>query len=91
MTSPIDTYSFSSRLNNIIDLYKHKNALEEKTMRQTRKIQRLNEKIIESLGNVVEFRDVESGAHIKRVKFLQKPGGMCKRGMPGIWTDPERY
>lgn len=41
-------------------------------MRQTRKIQRLNEKIIESLGNVVEFRDVESGAHIKRVKFLQK-------------------
>lgn len=79
MTSPIDTYSFSSRLNNIIDLYKHKNALEEKTMRQTRKIQRLNEKIIESLGNVVEFRDVESGAHIKRVKFFTKILAECAK------------
>ena len=79
VTSPIDTYSFSSRLNNIIDLYKHKNALEEKTMRQTRKIQRLNEKIIESLGNVVEFRDVESGAHIKRVKFFTKILAECAK------------
>ena len=73
VTSPIDTYSFSSRLNNIIDLYKHKNALEEKTMRQTRKIQRLNEKIIESLGNV------ESGAHIKRVKFFTKILAECAK------------
>ena len=48
-------------------------------MRQTRKIQRLNEKIIESLGNVVEFRDVESGAHIKRVKFFTKILAECAK------------
>lgn len=77
VTEPFDTYSLSSRLNNIIDLYKHKNALEEKTIRQNKKIEKLNEKIIESLGNVVEFRDVESGRHIKRVKSFTKVLGEC--------------
>lgn len=77
VTEPFDTYSLSSRLNNIIDLYKHKNALEEKTIRQNEKIQKLNEKIIESLGNIVEFRDVESGGHIKRVKSFTKILGEC--------------
>lgn len=79
ITEPIDTYSLSSRLNNIIDLYRHKNDLEEKNIRQNQKIQRLNEKIIESLGNVVEFRDVESGGHIKRVKFFTKILAECAK------------
>lgn len=72
VTEPIDTYSLSSRLSNIIDLYRHKNNLEEKVLYQTHKIQTLNEKIIESLGNVVEFRDMESGGHIKRVKSFTR-------------------
>lgn len=68
VTEPIDSYSLSSRLNNIMDLYQHKNNLEVMTQKQTEKIQRQNEKIINSLGTVVEFRDMESGAHIQRVK-----------------------
>lgn len=72
VTEPIDLYSLSSRLNNIIDLYQHKNNLEVMTRKQTEKIQRQNEKIIDSLGTVVEFRDMESGAHIQRVKTFTR-------------------
>ena len=77
VTEPIDTYSLSSRLSNIIDLYRHKNSLEETVLEQTRKIQRFNEKVIESLGNVVEFRDMESGGHIRRVKSFTKVLAEC--------------
>ena len=41
-------------------------------MRQTRKIQRLNENV-ESLGNVVEFV-MWNPVRILSVKFLQNPG-----------------
>lgn len=68
ISEPYDYYSISSRLQNTIELYQHKNHLEEMTRRQTMRIERLNAKIIDSLGAVVEFRDIESGDHIKRVK-----------------------
>lgn len=72
ITEPYDAYSLSSRLNNIIELYHHKNHLEEMTRRQTDKIEKQNAKIIDSLGTVVEFRDMESGAHIRRVKTFTR-------------------
>ena len=35
---------------------------------QALELQRMNERIIETLSNVVEFRNLESGDHVKRVK-----------------------
>lgn len=68
-------YIVKKRLENIIDLYNHKNKLEMIIKEQTRilnlqeeKIRKANDFVIESLSTVVEFRDLESGEHIKRIK-----------------------
>lgn len=70
------------RIQNIVDLFQHKNHLEDKVEQQTvilkkqnQLLQQQNEKlkqnkmeIIDILGTVVESRNLESGEHIKRVK-----------------------
>ena len=79
---PFDSAIVRSRIKNIADLFMYKNQLEDKVRIQTQNLQRQNkllrqqaetikknnEKIIDVLGTVVEYRNLESGEHIKRVK-----------------------
>ena len=74
---PFDPRVVLRRVNNIIDLYRHKYELEMMVADQTQKLRRQNDllrsnnqHLIDLLSNVVEFRDVESGEHIKRMKAL---------------------
>lgn len=44
-------------------------ALQSSVLRkQAQELQRMNERIIETMSNVVEFRNLESGDHVRRVK-----------------------
>ncbi len=44
-------------------------ALQTSVLRkQAQELQRMNERIIETMSNVVEFRNLESGDHVRRVK-----------------------
>lgn len=79
---PFNASLVKLRVGNVVDLYKYKNELEEKVVKQTQALQtqyeRLkhqaqmlaegNQKIIDVLGTVVESRNLESGQHIQRVK-----------------------
>lgn len=79
---PFEPSPVRMRVKNIGDLFHYKNSLEEKVVEQTETLRvqngllqeqaaRLaenNVKIIEILGMVVEFRNLESGEHIQRVK-----------------------
>lgn len=76
---PFDPYLVFMRVKNVIDLYHHKNNLEELVLEQTQKIQHqaitlqeFNRHIIDTLSTVVEFRNLESGQHIKRIRALVK-------------------
>lgn len=67
------------RAYNIIDLYEHRIHLEKKLERRTaqlresqKKLEKNNEFLINALSSVVEFRSLESGEHIKRVKIFTK-------------------
>ncbi|MBP9001782.1 MAG: response regulator [Lachnospiraceae bacterium] len=60
---------------NIIELYEYKKSIEERLNRRTRqlresqeKLEKNNEFLVNALSSVVEFRSLESGEHIKRVK-----------------------
>ena len=55
------------RIENIIELYSHRNDLEELINEQVRKLSKYNKSMIEALATLVEFRDCESGGHIKRM------------------------
>lgn len=63
------------RVQNACELYLHKKSLEklvelqtQELREQTKTIRSNNERIIEILGTVVEYRNLESGEHIFRVK-----------------------
>lgn len=74
---PFDARLVLRRVNNLIELYRHKYELEIMVAEQTKKLREQNEllrsnnqSLIDMLSNVVEFRDVESGEHVKRMKAL---------------------
>lgn len=83
---PFDNTLVKKRVQNITDMYLYKNNLEEQVKKQTaiiskqydmlkehaEKLASNNSKIIETLGNIVEYRNLESGQHIQRVKLYTK-------------------
>ncbi len=94
---PFDTFLVKKRVNNIVSLFQYQNMLEEKVAKQTEalrkqyhllytqaeKLRKRNSDIIDILGNVVEYRNLESGEHIKRVKgFTQILAGQMQKDYP---------
>ncbi len=83
---PFDAGMIKNRVKNMVDLFSYKNNLEKKVEEQTAtlksqyqilkmqstKLRETNDRIVEILGTVVEYRNLESGEHIKRVKSFTK-------------------
>lgn len=83
---PFHAVLVARRVKNVASHYAYRNRLEEKVAEQTatlkeaydtvkiqaEKLQRRNQQIIEMLGNIVEYRNLESGEHVQRVKGYTK-------------------
>ena len=74
---PFTELAVKYRVKNAVELYSLKNNLEKTVANQTktilensRRLEKLNEDIINLLGNVVEARNRESGLHVKRVQTI---------------------
>ena len=72
---PFDAFIVKQRTKNVIELYYNKRHLEDMVELQTKvlrkqaeELQSINDRIIDVMSNVVEFRNLESGNHVKRVK-----------------------
>lgn len=79
---PFDFLLVKKRVENMVGLYLYKNKLEDTVEKQTEilrkqyqllkkrgeELEKNNVRIIDILGTVVEYRNLESGEHIKRVK-----------------------
>lgn len=79
INKPFDPLIVRKRVFNIIELYQHKNNVEylaklqtEKLDIKTKKLREINGLIIDTFGTIVEFRNLESGQHIKRMKGFVK-------------------
>lgn len=60
------------RINNIVELYGHRNELEKIVNKQIERLSKMNQSMIETLATAIEFRDCESGEHVKRICYLTK-------------------
>lgn len=83
---PYNADIVKKRIQNIIDHYAYEAELEKRVAKQTavlrkayetlqrqaRQLEVRNQEILDVLGTVVEFRDLESGEHIRRVKAYTK-------------------
>lgn len=79
---PFDPVIVDRRVSRTIELYDHKNNLESQVDDQTRvlkkqfiylkkqeeKLRNSNERVIDTIATIVEFRSMESSYHIKRIK-----------------------
>lgn len=82
LQKPFDPYVVSKRVENLIELYEHKRKLEltvEEQMKQLEQqyfelqvknqtLEETKDAITDALSSVVEFRNNESGDHIRRIK-----------------------
>lgn len=72
---PFNGYIVKKRVENIINLYEQKNHLEEIVARQTaeleeqaQRISKNNDQMVDMLSTVIEYRSLESGQHIRRIR-----------------------
>jgi len=102
---PLDNVMVKKRVKNVVDLFLYRNELEEKVEQQTQTLrsqyrllqkqaeilQKSNEQLIDILGTVVEYRNLESGEHIKRVKgFTRILAEEVMQTCPEYGLTPER-
>lgn len=79
INKPFNSEIVYRRVNNVVELYLSKNNLEQKLREQkellenqSRRLRQSNQFVIDALSTTVEFRDCESGQHIKRIRELTR-------------------
>ena len=79
VAKPFNSDIVQRRVSNVIDLYAHKNHLEQKLeeqkeilAKQEHRLKQSNLFLIDALSTTVEFRNFESGAHVKRIRDLTR-------------------
>lgn len=72
ISKPYDPYVLRRRVNNLVSLNRHKWHLEELVTEQANAISQTNEAIVNTLSAITEFRNMESGQHILRIRTFTK-------------------
>lgn len=75
ITKPFNEYILKKRIQNAVKLYEHNNNMEQLVNKRTEQIKKdmmvlknINREIVETLSSIVEFRNMESGGHIRRIR-----------------------
>lgn len=76
---PFNSKVIMRRMLNILELFENRLDIEQKLEERTqalrenqKKLERNNEFLVNALSSVVEFRSLESGEHIKRVRYFTR-------------------
>jgi putative two-component system response regulator len=82
ITKPFNPDLLRARVRTHIELKRHRDDLEHLVRERTRELQRTQTVMIESLGTLAEFRDPETGGHIKRTQAYMKALALHLRRNP---------
>ena len=72
ITKPYEPLVVRRRVQNVVELNRHRWHLEELVNEQARKLHRSNQMIVDTLSALVEYRSLESGQHILRIRHFTK-------------------
>lgn len=79
IVKPFDKYIVRSRVKNVVELFSYKNKLEHMVDEQTailteqaKKLKESKNQLVDTISMIVEFRNLEAGHHIKRIKAFTK-------------------
>ena len=67
-----DSYAIRQRIENIVELNLHKRNLEVLVEEQAQILRHSNDAMVDALSSIIEYRSVESGQHILRIRHFTK-------------------
>ncbi|MCL2078515.1 MAG: response regulator [Oscillospiraceae bacterium] len=70
ITKPFNNSIIRARVDNHINLARYRHSLEQLVDNKTREVTRTYESTLEVLATIIEYRNLESGAHIRRTAEL---------------------
>jgi putative two-component system response regulator len=82
ITKPINPELVRARVRNHLELKRHRDHLEQLVRMKTREVQLTQAVMIESLATLAEYRDPETGGHIKRTQNYVKALTVKLKGHP---------
>lgn len=72
VTKPFEPHLVLRRVKNIIELYRHKLFLEDMVEEQAARLRDSNDVLTDALSSIIEYRSLESGRHIRRIRMFTK-------------------
>lgn len=72
ISKPFASKIVKKRVESIIEMHENMDLLEEQLDQEHKKLADFQEKLLETISNLVEFRNLETGLHVKRVKQLTR-------------------
>lgn len=70
ITKPFNMHIIKCRVDNHIQLKRYQNHLQELAEQQAQKILGMRESIYDAVTSIIEYRSLESGQHVKRIRLL---------------------
>ncbi len=67
-----EPYAMRHRIDNIVELHLHKRSLESMLEEQANVLRYANDSVVDALSSIIEYRSVESGQHILRIRHFTK-------------------
>ena len=67
-----EPYAMLRRIETIVELHLHKRYLETMVKEQANLLRHSNETMVDALSSIIEYRSVESGQHILRIRHFTK-------------------
>lgn len=72
ITKPFEPYVVRRRVENLLELYRHKTSQQQLIDRQAARLYEANEAMVEALSSIIEYRSAETGQHIRRIRMLTR-------------------
>lgn len=72
IVKPFQSYVVKRRVTNIIELNSHKQNQRELIEEQAVKLRESNSVMVDALSSLIEYRSVETGQHIRRIRMFTK-------------------
>ncbi len=67
-----DSYAMLRRIETITQLHLHRQHLESVVQEQADRLRRANDDMVEVLSSIIEYRSMESGHHIRRIRHFTR-------------------
>lgn len=72
IAKPFEAAVVKSRVRNIIELSRYRRSLETQVETQAARAREANAAVVDMLSSVIEYRSLESGQHIRRIRMFTK-------------------